>query len=63
VRRDLPGVIWKHRKPIGLDTPIGNYPHVLTAARDVNDADIIPATAACRKLGVARMQRGSQFRP
>jgi hypothetical protein len=56
-------VIWKHRKPIGLDTPIGNYPHVLTAARDVNDADIIPATAACRKLGVARMQRGSQFRP
>jgi uncharacterized membrane protein len=34
-------VIWKQRKPIDLNTLIGNYPHVLTAARDVNDAGVI----------------------
>jgi uncharacterized membrane protein len=34
-------VIWKNRKPVDLNTLIGSYPHVLTAARDVNDAGVI----------------------
>jgi probable HAF family extracellular repeat protein len=34
-------VIWKNRKPIDLNSLIGGYPHVLTAARDVNDAGVI----------------------
>jgi uncharacterized membrane protein len=34
-------VIWKNREPIDLNTVIGSYPHVLTAARDVNDAGVI----------------------
>jgi probable HAF family extracellular repeat protein len=34
-------VIWKNRRPIDLNTLIGSSPHVLTAARDVNDAGVI----------------------
>ena len=34
-------VIWKNRRPVDLNTLIGSYPHVLTAARDVNDAGVI----------------------
>ena len=34
-------VIWKNRRPLDLNTLIGSYPHVLTAARDVSDAGVI----------------------
>jgi probable HAF family extracellular repeat protein len=34
-------VIWKNRRPIDLNTIIGNYPHVLTAARDINEDGVI----------------------
>jgi probable HAF family extracellular repeat protein len=30
-------VIWRNRKATDLNTLIGDYPHVLTAARDIND--------------------------
>ncbi len=34
-------VVWKDRTPVDLNSLIGSYPHVLTAARDVDDAGVI----------------------
>ena len=34
-------VIWRNRKAIDLNTLIGDHPHVLAAARDINDEGVI----------------------